>query len=501
MKNMDKLAQQKAEIVAKINQAMKDNDEEAFASAFTQYTDILQEAVLAEAKGLVQAADNNILAGRGARPLTSEENTYYQKLIDAMRSKDPRQALTQLDLVLPETVIESVFEDITEAHPLLDAVDFQSTGALVEIIVSTLDGRQMATWGKLTDEIIKQLSAGFDTINLSQSKLSAFLPIGKAMLDLGPVWIDRYVRAHLSEAIFNGLESGIIDGSGIDAPIGMRRNPNSAKDPVTGYALQPARVLNEINPITYGALIADLTVAPTGLQRTVSEVVFIVSPLDYFTKIFAATTYRQQDGSYINNIFPFPTRLIQSVFVPEGEALIGLGKRYFMGLGTGKAGKIEYSDEYRFLEDERMYLAKLYGDGKPLDSSSFLRLDITNLKPTPTQVSVSNWPPVTSVDVTNDPLNVNQVFDARLASLKIGALALSPAFNKSIMHYTATTTDATNKITAVAMDGEATIEILHGVTPAANGDSATWEAGNNTVIITVTSGTETETYTVVVTKS
>ena len=89
----------------------------------------------------------------------------------------------------------------------------------------------------------------------------------------------------------------------------------------------------------------------------------MVSPSDYFTKIFPATSYRQPDGVYNNDIFPFPTKLIQSVFVPAGEAIIGLGKRYFMGLGTGKGGKIEYSDEYHFLEDERMYLTKLYGDG------------------------------------------------------------------------------------------------------------------------------------------
>ena len=82
--------------------------------------------------------------------------------------------------------------------------------------------------------------------------------------------------------------------------------------------------------------------------------------------------------------------MIQSVYVPEGEAVIGIGRRYFMGIGTSKGGKIEYSDEYRFLEDERVYLIKLYGDGKPLDSTSFLRLDISNLKPTPIKVKVVN---------------------------------------------------------------------------------------------------------------
>lgn len=502
MKNIDVLNQKKADIMVKMNQAITEGNEEEFTTAFNEFTELLQEAVMAEAKGLIQAADNQVLAGRGVRALTSKETKYYQKLIEAMKSPSPKQALTEVDLVLPETVIDAVFEDITESHPLLDAINFQPTGALIEIIVSTLDGRQLAAWGKLCDEIVKELSAGFDTISLTQNKLSAFMPICKAMLDLGPAWIDRYVRAHLSEAIYNGLEKAIVDGSGLDSPVGMRRNPNSALDPQNGYDLQPLIPLGEISPQTYGALIADLSEAPTGLQRTVKEVVFIVSPKDYFTKIFPSTTYRLPgSGEYVNDVFPFPTRLIQSVWVPEGEAVIGLGKRYFMGIGTSKGGRIEYSDEYRFLEDERMYLTKLYGDGRPLDSTSFKRLDISNLQPFVPNMNINNWPPVMPVDVLTDPLNVAGVYDARLASLRIGSLTLSPAFNKSIFYYTATTENTTNTISAVAMDGEAAIEILHNETPVDNGAAATWDDGENTVTVNVTIGTETETYTVVITKS
>ena len=52
-----------------------------------------------------------------------------------------------------------------------------------------------------------------------------------------------------------------------------------------------------------------------------------------------------------------------------------------MGIGTAKSGKIEYSDEYHFLEDERIYLTKLYGHGEPMDNNAFQVLDISGLKP------------------------------------------------------------------------------------------------------------------------
>lgn len=509
MKNMDLAKQQKEEIVTKINQAMKDGNEEAFAEAFIAYTELLQEAVIAEAKGLVQDADNQILSGRGARPLTSEETKYYQTIINAMKSSNPKQALADFNVILPVTVIDAVFEDLKEEHPLLDVINFMQTDALVEIIVNTQDGRHLATWDDLCTEIVKELTGGFKKLSLAQKKLSAFIPVCKAMLDLGPVWLDRYVRAILSEAIANGLEKGIIDGNGLKAPCGMRRDPNSPLDPVTGYLLTPLVPLNVITPESYGALIADLLISPNGLNRVITEVLLVVNPIDYYKKIGPATTVRKPDGTYANNIFPFPTKLVTSAYVPLDEAILGIGKRYFMGLGTGAGGKIEYSDENRFLEDERVYLTKLYGNGMPLDSNSFRRLDITNLKTHVTPVYVTNDPlnvagnvGVTGdVGITGQPIEIAGINDARLSSLKIGALTLSPAFNKSVFVYTAATTDATNTITAIAKDGDATITIKVNNAAHTNGTAATWEAGENTVVITVLNDTEDETYTVTVTKS
>jgi len=498
MPNPDALNQKKAEIMVKINQAIKDGNEEAFSQAFTEYTDMLHEAVMAEAQGLVQAADNTVLAGRGARTLTSQETKYYENLREAMRSDNPQQAITLIDETLPKTVIDAIFEDILESHPLLDAVNFQNTGILVNILVSTIDGRFMATWGKLTDEIVKELAAGFDVVDLSQKKLSAFIPVNKAMLEIGPEWLDRYVRAILAEAIANGLEKAIIDGIGIDEPIGMRRNPAGSLDPMSGYPLLALVPLAEITPETYGALIAGLATGSNGLARAVSEVLFLVNPIDYFTKLMPATTV-MVNGVWVNNIFPFPTRVIQSVHVPQNEAIIGLGKRYFFGLGTGKGGKVEFSDHYRFLEDERVYLTKLYGNGKPLDAVSFKRLNITDLKSFVQKVYVTNDPlnVAGSMGVTNDPLNVWGVADARLASLTIGSLTLSPAFNKSMFAYEVITENATNTITAVPKDGEANVEILVNGSPHTNGTAATWLQGElNVVEINVVNGSETETYTV-----
>ena len=69
-----------------------------------------------------------------------------------------------------------------------------------------------------------------------------------------------------------------------------------------------------------------------------------------------------------------------------------------------------------------------------------------------------------------------------------------------MLEYTATTTNATNKITATPTDDTAELESLVGDTEIQNGGTATWEDGENVVTITVSgNGTDDTVYTVTVT--
>lgn len=89
---------------------------------------------------------------------------------------------------------------------------------------------------------------------------------------------------------------------------------------------------------------------------------------------------------------------------------------------------------------------------------------------------------------------------ARLSGLTIGALILTPAFSPDVTSYTATTSNATNTITATAEDAGAEISILNGDAAVSNGTAATWADGENTLTITVTNGDSEKVYTVTVTK-
>lgn len=489
MYNLELINQRINDARTAMQEATKNSDEAAFAKAQQDMMQAMMEKLLAEHEEIGQQAnDVQVLAQRGVRQLTSQERTYYQKVMDAMRSQDPKQALSNLDTVMPKTVIDSVFEDLQQNHPLLSRIDFQNTNGLIEMIMNT-DTTEMAVWGALTGDITKELSSGFKKVNNTLYKLSAFIPVCKAMLDLGPEWLDRYVRAILAEALACGLEFGIICGDGKDCPIGMDKQVGEGVS-VTGgkYPEKAAIKLSTMDPATIGNLLSIMAMGPNGKTRIVNGVVFIVNGQDYYQKVMPATTLMAPDGSYRNDVMPYPMVVIPTFALPRGKAIMGMAGKYFAPVGMAKDGKIEYSDEYHFLEDERVYLVKLYANGMPKDNNAFLVLDISDLQPATYKVT----------QVTE----ANPSSDATLSSLSLGSASLSPAFSAGTTSYTATTSNATNVINAVPAAAGSEVEITVGDKPVDNGSSIEWASGSNVVKVNVTAddGT-TKTYTVTVTKS
>lgn len=377
MENLD-LKLSNEELKAKVKEAVESGDNAKQVEVLTELMQyVAQETTMEVTKSLRQNNnDNMIMTSRGAKLLTSEEITYYNKLAEAMKAN---QSISDVDVAMPTTTIDRIFEDLEAKHPLLSAINFQNVTGMVEVIVRTGDVTP-AWWGKLTNEIEKELESGFDKKPVNLYKLSAFLPICKAHLDLGPVWLDSFIRRFIVEALSLGLEGAIVAGTGKDQPIGMNRDLEGS---VVGgvYPEKDTIAITELDPATMGALAAELT---NSGKRVVTKLLMVVNPVDYLTKIFPATTVLNANGTYVNNVLPFPTDVIQCPEIETGKAIVGIASKYFMGLGSTK--KIEESDEYRFLEDERVYIGKLYGNGFPVDNNSFLNIDISGME----SVSLNN---------------------------------------------------------------------------------------------------------------
>lgn len=384
---MKKFAEEKQSI-NEIVAAMKSGDETAIQTAWENFHNSIAEEVKADFEELQDTHDAAVLAQRGYRQLTSNEKKWYEKVIDALKSPNPKQAFTAIigseneEDLMPTTIIEDVYKNLKEEYPLLNAINFQHVGYTTKWILND-HSAQKAVWGTITAEIVKEITSSFKTVDIDQNKLSAYAVVELGMLDLGPVFLDGYIRAVLAEAIMSGLELAIVSGSGVNEPIGLIKDIHEgvSYSSTTGYPDKTAEKVTDFTPATYGALVAKLATTEAGKRRRFGKVALICNMTDYLTKVMPATTVLNASGSYVNNLFPFATDVYVSNAIDDGKAVMFLPEEYFLGMGGNKNGVIEYSDEYKFLEDQRVFKIKQYGAGRAFDNTSALYLDIADLEP------------------------------------------------------------------------------------------------------------------------
>ena len=379
-------------------------------AAFESFGNAIAATVLADYESA--HGDQQILMQRGFRQLTSEEKSFYQTLIKAGKEKTVQTMNGLLDnKVMPVTIIEDVYKDLQAEHPLLAAINFQSVQYLTRWILSD-HTTPTATWGAINSTIATQIEGAFRTVELTQCKLSAYAVIEMDMLDLGPAFLDNYIRTFLRESILVALEAAIVSGTGNNMPLGLDRDIHHGVT-VTGgvYPQKTPVALTSFMPAEYGAVLAQLAVTEVwytndsngnvtpastaansdgsaksgytkhgGFVRNFDEVTLICNQVDFLSKIMPATTVLNAAGGFTKDVFPFPTQVIRSSAVATGYAILCLPKEYFMGIGTSKDGTILFSDDFKFLEDKRTFKIKMHGMGTAYDDTCAILLDISDLE-------------------------------------------------------------------------------------------------------------------------
>lgn len=360
--------------------ALTSGSEEEQARAWEDFSNSIVESIKADAEIYAQTGDKNILAQRGYRQLTSKEEKFYDKFIEASKMRNVQQAVTTLaDLnaneLMPETIIEDVYRDLVAEHPLLSKVRFQSVAYATKVIMND-HSAQSAVWGEIDATITKEITSAFKMLEMSQNKLSAFAVIPMGLLDLGKTFLDAYIRAILKDAIAVALEEAIVKGDGKGKPIGLMKKLTGALDGV--YQDKQAIAVTDFGVKSMGGLIAKMAKNEKGQNRPVGALTLICNANDYYTLVAPAVRVQNMSGAYVDN-FAFPMEVVISEAVPTGKAVMAMLDNYFVGVGFPKDGVIEFSDEYKFLEDQRTYKIKTYGVGRAVCENDALVLDISGL--------------------------------------------------------------------------------------------------------------------------
>lgn len=382
MKNNDLINQESKKFFQKMINALQANDAKQAAEAMQEMQNGICQIIEQEFEQYKGIGDMEVLQSRGLRRLTSEETSWYQSFIGAVKT-GAKQEITNLTAAMPITIIDRVITDMKQRHELLNAIDITDAAGAQKLV---MNGVQMASklggWGKITSAISTELKGQIKVIDVTVAKYTAYFIIPKDFVKFNftfaPMWVDQYIRIILSESIAFGLEKTIITGDGSDQFIGMIMDIGSTSE--GKYSAKTAKKITNFDG-DYAGIVATLAKDGNGDDRTVPEVLLVVNPQDYIKKIRRIQNtliYGTGAVDLINNTYP--TKVVQSSMIAEGKAAAGIAANYFAAINGGNSGIIEYDDSNQFLEDNRVYTTRIYGNGQPIDNTSFEYLDISEVE-------------------------------------------------------------------------------------------------------------------------
>ena len=376
---------------SKLAQAFASDDTVAVEEAFVEMQVAISESVAQEYREAIASNDAAILAQRGFRQLTSEETEYYQSILDAMGSSNPKQAFADItksddntipEKMMPETIFNEILKNITESHQLLAAIKPKNVGYITTWLRNK-HTRQLAVWGEIETDITGEITSAFEVVSVKQGRLTCFMLIHRDTLALGPTFLDGYIRTVLAEAMACGMEAGVCYGRGVKGePIGLVRDVSKGVNvnQETGYPRKTAVEVTSFTPAEYGPLVAILSKDERGhVKNSVDGLTLVCNLTDYLTKIMPATTLLNTSGAYVRDLFPVPTNVVTAEVIEDGTAILFLPEEYDLLL-AGNRG-IEYSDEVKFFEDKRAAKMVSYAFGEAKDDTCAIVLDISGLEP------------------------------------------------------------------------------------------------------------------------
>lgn len=358
--------------------ALDKEDNKALAETFENRFKKVEETILAKYEELKDEHDAKVLASRGVRQLTNEEEKFYNSIFKNDIGMSPTTGGTK---IMPKTIFDSVFNDLredTDDNPLA-LIDLQNTTGASEWLVSIAEA-PVAAWGAMCDAITKELSVGFKVVNTLVNKLSCYIPYCKSLIDLGPVWQDAYVREYLRMGLRDALIIAAISGNGSNQPWGMAYNYDIDTDQGT---LKTPVEITAIDKANFGPIFKTLSTNPLGKHRSVASATIFVDSATYYDYIYANDSIINADGQFVSVLERLGIKVnICETGLTAGLGVIALPKRYFLEVAMkagGQNGMVEFSDDYLFLEDKRVYKGKLFADGFLKDSNGAVLIDFTKL--------------------------------------------------------------------------------------------------------------------------
>lgn len=399
-----------------------------------------------------------------------------------------KRSVSGAELTIPDVVLELIRVAIPRYSKLIARVNLKPVpGTARQTIMGTVPE---AVWTEACASL-NELDLYFNQVEVDGYKVGGFIAVCNATLEDSDLNLATEIMDALGQAIGYAIDKAIVYGTGKKMPIGIVTRLAQTSRPENWGANAPEwKDLSTSNVI--------IITEKTGLQLY-KEIILRSSTADHtysrgpltwimneLTKnnLTAEALSINAAGAIVSgqgNTMPvLGGDIVTLDFIPNGDIVFGYMDLYLLVQRAG--AQLAASEHVRFLEDQTVFKGTARYDGKPVFGEAFGVMNIGGVAPTTT--------------ATFAPDKANP----ELVSLSMGAAVLTPAFDPAVTAYHASTSAASNTITATGSAGSQIAIEVNGKAQA-NGGSASWSDGDNTVKVTVSFGARSMVYTVTVNKA
>lgn len=419
---------------------------------------------------------------------------FLTRFRDTFRSAPQGRSVTGGELLIPTAVLDLIRQNIEDYSKLIRRVRLVPVaGQARQPIMGTIPE---AVWTEACGAL-NELNFTIGQAEVDGYKVGGYAVICNALLDDTDYALLSEIIVALGAAIGIALDKAILFGTGVKMPLGIATRlaqssqPDNYPDKARPWInLSASNVITIPSGSTSGLTLFQQIILASGAAKgrySRGEKFWAMNETTYTTLMAQAATF-DATGAIVamnNGVMPVvggDIVVFSDDVMPADTIIGGYGDLYLLAERSGTT--VGYSDIPLYLQDQTVVKGTARYDGQPVIPEGFVAIGIGKA-------------PVTTMSFAQDVANPSV---AALQSLTIGALELTPAFAVGTDTYTATTSNASDVLSAVPTMGS-TLKIKLAGKTLQNGAPAYWSDGANVVTITVVNGANTKTYTVTVTKS
>lgn len=319
--------------------------------------------------------------GYSERSAIVAENAAQNFLNTVRESMEQKRSIGNVGLLLPDSFIEFVKAEVPEKSKLYKHLRVRRVKGNGRAVVMAAPVE--AYWTELCANL-KELELGFGRVPVTPHKVGAYVAVCNATLEMSDIDLAAEIIDALGDSIGYAYDKAVVFGDGNTMPLGivtrLIQTAQPANYPADGVAWTDLHTTHVTNGVSN---IASLIGALGNLSSKYSRggKFWVMNEKTRSQLIANYLMGQDSNGRYVTGLFGEADELpviggkIEVLdFVPDGLIAGGFGGAYL--LTESRDWKFSESEHAHFIEDETLFKATSYADGKPIIAEAFAAVSL-----------------------------------------------------------------------------------------------------------------------------